>query len=394
MSRPAISRDGNASVSSRFARAPWGLLGMLPLILGVEGYLQATRLDRTEPISYEWRLACERAAAAEALESEILCFGDSLIRSGVQPHVLEERLGVRAYNLAIGGAPPAASYFLLKRVLDRGCRPRAILVDFEPIFHTFSPWTRASVWPELLEGPETCALAGWMGQPDFAAAMVLAEVFPSIRDRYVIKSRFLSWTQGRHHAPDQRQNRLAQGVERRQIVANRGSVLLAMPKEGPRASANEFVLTNAIQEATEPSVAKAQRAFLDLAHKHAIPVHVLIPPRRADALEHCRKVGAHARQDRDLTRWLEEYPGLRVIDARLARYDADVFTDGTHLSRSGSIAFTAAVADALSRQMRPGLEFTERIAHVPDYQPVETTRPMEDNRRSLEWARAERRLRR
>ena len=82
-----------------------------------------------------------RAASRRAPDAEILCFGDSMIKFGMAPRVLEDRLGRRAFNLALYAGSPTASYFLLRRPLESGAKPAAVLVDFQP---RHSPWHRDS----------------------------------------------------------------------------------------------------------------------------------------------------------------------------------------------------------------------------------------------------------
>jgi len=62
---------------------------------------------------------------------DVLCFGDSQMKFGIAPHVVAARTGRPAYNLAIVGGQPPASYFLLRRALEAGARPSAVLFDLQ-----------------------------------------------------------------------------------------------------------------------------------------------------------------------------------------------------------------------------------------------------------------------
>ena len=77
-----------------------------------------------------WRL--RGSGAFGFLGAEVLAFGDSMVEFGVLPGVIAERSGLRAINLAVHDGSPAVSYFLLRRALEAGARPRAIVVDFMP----------------------------------------------------------------------------------------------------------------------------------------------------------------------------------------------------------------------------------------------------------------------
>src|SRR5262249_35519035 len=122
-------------MAASFARAPrgpipWGLLGMVGLIIAVESFVARHDLDFTPWGSAAWSASPE-AARREAPSCEVLCFGDSLVKLGVLPRVIEGVTGKRAYNLSICAAQAPASYFLLRRGLEAGAKPSAILVDYK-----------------------------------------------------------------------------------------------------------------------------------------------------------------------------------------------------------------------------------------------------------------------
>ena len=84
------------------ARLPRGLLGMLALIAAVEGSLAAHRADFATPWGEDWRFSAW-AAREKSPGCDVLCFGDSLVKYGVVPKVIEARTGLRSYNLATSG---------------------------------------------------------------------------------------------------------------------------------------------------------------------------------------------------------------------------------------------------------------------------------------------------
>src|SRR4051794_12362625 len=115
-------------------RLPVGALGMFALVLAAEGFIgrREGRAFTTQVVA-QWQLA-GRAARREATRGELLCFGDSLVVFDVAPRVLEARTGRRAYNLAAMGSQSSTSYLLLRRALEAGARPSAVVVDFMPNF--------------------------------------------------------------------------------------------------------------------------------------------------------------------------------------------------------------------------------------------------------------------
>ena len=74
--------------------------------------------------------------------------GDSLAKLGVAPSLVEARSGRSVYNLAVCAGQAPSSYFLLRRVLDSGARPTAILVDFFPRLLQVPP-QHTPLWPAL-----------------------------------------------------------------------------------------------------------------------------------------------------------------------------------------------------------------------------------------------------
>src|SRR5436305_8758992 len=107
----------------RGRRVPLGLVGALALVAGAEwGVFR--RLDGLTPyIPASWSQS-GRAARREAVAADVLCLGDSQVKSGLLPNVLARRLGRPAYNLAVVGGQPASAYYLLARALKAGARPR------------------------------------------------------------------------------------------------------------------------------------------------------------------------------------------------------------------------------------------------------------------------------
>jgi lysophospholipase L1-like esterase len=222
---------------------------------------------------------------------------------------------------------------------------------------------------------------------------LLADLFPSVRARHVVKRRVLNKLTHTKDENTPSRNRFAQQIESRQTQINRGSVLLAPRAAGGRDRANEFGITTEVATRAEPTVDRGIAAFLDLARQHGIPVFVVVSPRRADAIAHSRKVGALDRQDRMLAACLERDPDVTILDARAARYGPEVFNDGTHLNREGAITWSADLGDAIAERLSG--HSTKRWESLPDHRAVATrATPGEDSKRTQEWVRSESRARR
>ena len=156
---------GTARVGKNSVRRwPWGLFGMLAIVGLVENGLSRHEIH----YSTEWSVAWERAAQAarkEAVQADVLCFGDSLVMHAVAPRILEERLGRSAYNVAVFKGQAPSSYFLLKAALDAGAKPSAVLIDGELL--TDNPLEMVRLWPELATYEELFDLAWTAHRPEF-----------------------------------------------------------------------------------------------------------------------------------------------------------------------------------------------------------------------------------
>ena len=167
------------------ASVPWGLLGMLALVAIAEAALSHddryyTRLDN---MNYRF----PGAVCREVAHREVLCFGDSLVKMGVVPKVIEERLGKSTYNLSVAGGMPSATYILLRRVVEQGGRPSAVLVDFKPSNLAVNPRVLVRPLAELTTTRESVELNWHYGDDTFLAITVLSKLFTSYRDREDIR---------------------------------------------------------------------------------------------------------------------------------------------------------------------------------------------------------------
>ncbi len=129
MGPPEPAKDRRAG---RRIPVPVGLLGMLVLVAGVEGLVASHRLDVTSPATLTWSLSAE-AARREARECRVLCFGESLMKHGLLPGVLEARLGGRAFNLAVCAAQRQQATICSSKPLKRARGPRRSSLASHPI---------------------------------------------------------------------------------------------------------------------------------------------------------------------------------------------------------------------------------------------------------------------
>jgi len=176
------------SMWPRKTRWPGGLVGMLGLLLAVECSLArlAPHLRNAHQLGYRF---AGRRAANEASRADVLCFGDSQMKFGIAPHVVAARTGRPAYNLAIVGGQPPASYFLLRRALEAGARPSAVLFDCKAnILSADYHWNVRNL-PGLMDTRDAFDLA-WTGRDaSLFASLVLARHLPSYQGRDEVRKR-------------------------------------------------------------------------------------------------------------------------------------------------------------------------------------------------------------
>ena len=145
---------GKASGPGR-VRIPLGLLGAVALVVAVEASIAHEKMGSLG--GSQW--SCEdtlAGAGSVAQGSRVLCFGDSLIKQGLAPTVVEARSGLPAYNLALAGGQAPASYFLLRKALASGAKPDAVVVEYFPRLLSLEPEFNIENWP-FLANPDLVA---------------------------------------------------------------------------------------------------------------------------------------------------------------------------------------------------------------------------------------------
>src|SRR5262249_14227393 len=105
---------------------PWGLVGLIGLVLALETFVARHEVGLMTYVALNARYAVDQTRTLD--DCQVLCLGDSQVKFGIDPWTIEGGSGFRARNLAIASSPTPTSYLLLRRALDAGARPSAILV--------------------------------------------------------------------------------------------------------------------------------------------------------------------------------------------------------------------------------------------------------------------------
>ena len=332
----------------RTKELPHGLLGMVGLVIAIEcavSHFGSIDICRSH-LALSWRKSCQSVTDPEA-KADILCFGDSLVKLGVLPRVIEDSLGLSAYNLAVLAGQPASSFFLFRQVLESGHRPRAVIVDFSASLLTMSLRSNLEGWAELANWRDAIELALDAGDPALGIGIASRWLVPSRSSQALLRP---ALAVGQERGPtggaveDRRvfernwcQNRGAQAAPR-QFVPIVGA-LPAPPKEG------EY------KWRPRPVHAAYVARFLSLARSHAIPVFWVLPPVVATRRERLESSGIVAAYDAFVLSFATAYSGVTILDGTSLEWDTRAFRDPIHLNRDGAVAFSLAIARTLARRL-------------------------------------------
>jgi hypothetical protein len=342
---------------ARTGRLPWGLAGMLAIVAAVETFLGQHDVVTTTHLVDSWTEAQARATSADVRESEILCLGDSQIQQGLRPR----GLGVPAYNLAVQGGQPAASEALLRRALDAGARPRAIVVGFFPALLVSDVRINLRQWPEVLRPLGAVELGYTARNLDLGAKTLLGIALRSYRARAEIRSAVGTMARGEVNPETALvvRDRLSRRIHRG-----------ALELPASLGFADEVV------QPGPPSVPKpwkprrehdrSIRRLLALAEARGIAVYWVTTTLSPGALAVRNQLGLHAGYHDYLRRLQAEFRGMTVLDVDGMRFDVSAFHDACHLKGEGSERLTKAVAAAIEdrRGRWVGLEPAPGVSSV------------------------------
>jgi len=355
---------------SAIGRLPAGLLGMVALIAAAEWFVARHDLDLMRFEGWDWRLA-PRAAARRAPRCDYLCFGDSLVKFGVLPRVVEARLGRPAHNLAICSGTAATSYFLFRRSLERGARPKAVVVDFMPKILADPPQSRtvAFPWGEFLSPRDGLDLALTARDAEFFGSTMLARALPSVRGRFEIRGNVLAALRG--ESPSLRP---FTPLFFRNWNVNRGAQAIPPNPQFQDSFPDPNAPATAEPWACDPVNAAYCRRFFDLAADRGIPVYWLLTPISPGERARYARLGDGQPYMRFVRRMQAACPNVIVLDGRRSEYRADVFVDRAHLDRRGASALSDDLATLLAHPPAAGT----RVVDLPAYRDRNDAAPVED----------------
>ena len=323
-------------------RWPAGLLGMLAMVAIVESALSRQPLRFTDTATLSWKLALE-AIPREAARCEVACLGDSLVKIGVVPEVVRAGSGRSTYNFAMAQAPAPATYFVLRRLLEAGARPSALVVDFKPSIMAAGPRSSLRHWQATLSLRESLELAGETRSVGLLVETLLGRLLPSYRDRLEIREAVRSALLG-ETAPTSSTNRLA--------LRNWG-INLGAHLNSPQARFAGEVGAELHKRLLSDSwkCHRINATFVDrllgLAESHQVPVYWLIPPLSPQLQARRERSGVDETYAAFVRAMRAKHPTLTAVDGRHSGYDDSTFADHNHLNGRGAIAMSRDLATLL-----------------------------------------------
>jgi hypothetical protein len=341
---------------------------MLALVAVVETGLSLHPLQFLETASLSWRLGID-AIPREARDCEVAFLGDSLIKIGVIPEVVREGSGRSTYNFAMAQAPAPATYFVLRRLIEAGGKPSAIVVDFKPSILAGGPKFSMRHWQTVASPREAFELAAESRSPAMLFEIALGRLLPSYRDRTEIREAVLSSFRG-EVAANFSTNRRAL----RNWSLNRGAHL-----NSPR-----NIFSGEVSDETHKKMLsdgwKCHRIntlyidrLLALAESRQIPVFWLITPLPPPLQERREQSGVDAGFVKFVRSMQAKHPALTVIDGRRSGYESWTFADHTHLNGLGAVAMSHELAKILKGPCQP-----DRWVALPRFREGTSTIPLED----------------
>jgi hypothetical protein len=348
---------------------PTGFLGMLVLVILIERSIALLKTDLQDPVTFGWGFSA-RAAVDEARTREILCLGDSLVKHGLLPQVLEEGTGRSAYNLAAAASAAPTTYFLLRRALQAGARPSVVLLDFKPSLLAGGPRYRVRQWQEFLAPGETLDLLRTTGRFEFALEILMGELVPSLRCRHEIRNGL----NNRKLA-----SRALNAMLNRNWSVNRGANLAAK-NTGFAGGVTEAQHADMLSHRFSVHKLNADYASrtIALAEKAGARTYVVVPPLTKELRERREQTGVDARYRAFLHQLQDRHPRLTVLDAGHADYPPEAFVDPTHLNRDGTVSLSNSVGEFLRADLTLSQRSGRRWMNLSDYQAPRERPGLED----------------
>jgi hypothetical protein len=343
---------------------------MLALVAAVEAAVARDGARFLDSISYSWSLTA-RAARERAPGCGVLVLGDSQAKYALIPRVLTEGTGLRSYNLAMPAATAPATLAVLRRALDAGARPKAVVFDLKGGLLVGGPIYSVVVFPHVLSPADALRLIVRTRSKSFASLLLLRSALPSYRCRTEVREDLKASLRG-----GVSQYRQDNAVVERQSAVNDGAYI-GLPVPGPRPEVSEAEYRDYKMKAFAAHRVNAAyaREVATTAAAAGAKVYLLLPPAFPKFFERRVKTGAEAKYEAFIRSLQDHHPGLTVLDARTSGYHEALFADRLHVNALAALALSEDVAAVLRRDLAaPGPNPPKRWVRLRAYR----DRPLPD----------------
>jgi hypothetical protein len=323
---------------------PRGAAGMVALLIVIEAFVVRHWIDLTDPVSLSWRYSA-RAAETAVRDCQVLCMGDSLVKHGLVPSVIERTSGQKTANLSAARASTLLTYRLLRRALDSGARPKALIVNAKPAVLLGGPEFTARPWQEVLSVDDAIEMLQITRNAPFVASALVGRLLPSLRARLEIQSTVMAAFQGE----TDRIRSINPVLWRNWSVNGGANVASAVPAYRGELSGEVKRQLYADIFYVDPANAEAIERTLTLAADRRIKVFWVLFPLAPELQSLRDSGGAETLHEQFLKSFVARYSGtVTVLDARRSGYPSGFFADATHLNRLGALALSRSVAEAVA----------------------------------------------
>ena len=351
---------------------PLGLLGSLLLVGAVEAMVGLHELDFTTPPRLEWRQS-RRASTEMTPGRGILGLGTSMLKLGFFPTVIERESGRPAYNLASCAGRLPGAYFLLRRAIEAGARPEAVVIEVHPSYLAIPYQEGLVAWPDMLGPREALELAWSSRDASFFAETVLSRFLPTLNARAEIRAAVASRFKGEVGSTRPNTTPHLRNLER-----NEGAFVRR--REAPYyGEVTPYLAGMYLNPGWSPNSTNDRylRKLLGLCESNRIQAFWLIPPMVPELLLRREKLGLEAAYNRYASKILEKFPRVVVIDSRRSSYPPAAFSDAAHLDYGGATTFSAEVGRFLKSSL-DGHKKGPRWVDLPPYRSLPTDAPLEE----------------
>ena len=331
------------------------------------------KLHSLESANYEF---VRRSVPKEGIRASVVCLGDSLLKQGVSPRILENQLQERVINLSVIGSRPMATYCILRRLLREGGQPKLLLVDFEPDILYSDPRSAVHESAEFYDVEDCLDAALTVGDYNYAGSLLTAVLLPSYRMKYALVD-FVTELIRNRRSPDFSQVKKYS----RNWLVNKGQSLEPaqhgpLPDDSKQAD-NIVKEWRKVFQSHSPWVCNQinqtyMSKFIDLANHNSIKVFWLITPMHPRAQKEMEETGVEAAYVKLARNLQSRFPNLVVIDGRHANYDGHFFIDSEHFHRHGATVYSKALGKILQ------LKGKDRWIELPQCDRSDIDKTLED----------------